>query len=115
MAPQFPRARGMRAALTFLVALVALFTALPAHALRIVDYNITNYPSVQGSTRDPYFRTIFATMGADVVVVQEMEDGAGVNQFLANLNAVEPGQWINAPFSMATTRTTRCSTSRRKW
>lgn len=79
-----------------------LFGAAPpaAHALRIVNYNILNYPALNASTiRDPHFRTILAPLQADVVVVQEMQTQAGVDQFLgAVLNTIEPGQWAAAPF-----------------
>lgn len=99
MPPEPRPALGMRSILaTSLVVAGALAAAAPAHALRIVNYNVTNYPSVMGAARDPYFRTILAPLGADVVAVQEMQNAAGVTQFLANLNANEPGQWAAAPF-----------------
>ena len=74
-------------------------TAPRAHALRVVDYNLTNYPSVLFPQRQPYFRTIFAPLGADVVVSQELRSQAGVDSFRTNvLNVNEPGQWASAPF-----------------
>ena len=86
--------------LAFSLLLGALAAAVPpAHALRLVDYNITNYPSVNFPARQPYFRTIFAPLGADIVVVQEMRSQAGVDSFRTNvLNVLEPGQWASAPF-----------------
>jgi hypothetical protein len=70
-----------------------------AFALRVVDYNITNYPSVNFPARQPYFRTIFTPLNADIVVVQEMRSQAGVDSFRTNvLNVIEPGQWASAPF-----------------
>jgi hypothetical protein len=70
-----------------------------ARAMRIVDYNVTNYPSVLFPQRQPYFRTIFAPLGAHVVVCQEFTSQAGVDSFRTNvLNANEPGQWASAPF-----------------
>jgi len=88
-----------------LTAAALLCAALPAHALRIVNYNILNYPSLSSTgalnanTRNPYFRTIFAPLAADVVVVQEMQSQAGVDLFLSGvLNTNEPGQWAAAPF-----------------
>lgn len=91
--------RGPRLLACFLV-LAGLAAAVPsAHALPLVDYNITNYPSVNFPARQPYFRTIFAPLNADVVVVQEMRSQAGVDSFRTNvLNVLEPGQWASAPF-----------------
>ncbi len=88
------------------LARVALFSATclalaapSAHALRIFDYNITNYPGSTGPTRDPLYRTIIGPLAPDVVVVQEMRSQAGVDEFLNDvLNTLEPGQWAAAPF-----------------
>ena len=84
------------------LALVAFATLLPApaaHALRVVDYNLTNYPSVLFPQRQPYFRTVLSILGADVVVSQELQSQAGVDSFRTNvLNVLEPGQWASAPF-----------------
>ena len=97
MAPERPLVRTCCA-----LALVGLATAAapPAvHALRVVNYNITNYPSVLLAQRQPHFRTVMATLNADIVVVQEMQSQAGVDSFRANvLNVIEPGQWSSAPF-----------------
>ncbi|MBI1797444.1 MAG: hypothetical protein HYR74_10380 [Candidatus Eisenbacteria bacterium] len=82
-----------------LVFVAALAAAPHAHALRIVDYNCTNYPSVNFPARQPYFRTIFAPLNADIVVGQEFISQAGVDSFRTNvLNVNEPGQWASAPW-----------------
>jgi endonuclease/exonuclease/phosphatase family metal-dependent hydrolase len=96
MAPVSWRARATR--VLALVVLASLAVLSPAQALRIVNYNITNYPSANGAGRDPHFRNILDSLAADVVVVQEMQSQAGVDQFLANLNSFEPGQWQSARF-----------------
>jgi endonuclease/exonuclease/phosphatase family metal-dependent hydrolase len=96
MAPDRAIARAARTLVLAMAATLAL--SLPAHALRLVNYNITNYPGNNSATRDPHFRTVLSTLAADVVVVQEMQSQAGVNQFLGNLNAIEPGQWSAAAF-----------------
>ena len=97
MAPErwFPgAARACALALVF-----AFGVAAPADALRIVNYNILNYPGSTGPTRDPHYRTILAPLSPDVVVVQEMQSQAGVDEFLGSvLNTLEPGQWAAAPF-----------------
>ena len=96
MAPKCPLARHWR------VALLSLFTALavapPAHALRVVDWNILNYPGSTGPARDPLYRTVLAPLGADVLVTEEMTSQAGVTEYLNSLNTLEPGQWDAAPF-----------------
>jgi len=97
MAPDRWLARASRA--LALVVFAALSAAPPAHALRVVDYNVTNYPGVLFPQRQPYFRTVFAPLGADVVVCEEFTSQAGVDSFRTNvLNVLEPGQWLSAPF-----------------
>jgi endonuclease/exonuclease/phosphatase family metal-dependent hydrolase len=96
-------APGLRLALAarvlLLSAICVSFAVPAAHALRIVNYNILNYPGTTGATRDPHFRTILAPLAADIVVVQEIQSQAGVNEFLNSvLNTLEPGQWSAAPF-----------------
>jgi hypothetical protein len=82
-----------------LVVFAALATPPAAHALRVVDYNVTNYPGVLFPQRQPYFRTILAPLGADIVVSEEFTSQAGVDSFRTNvLNVIEPGQWLSAPF-----------------
>ncbi|HET7226003.1 MAG TPA: choice-of-anchor D domain-containing protein [Candidatus Eisenbacteria bacterium] len=87
-----------------LPAALAAFAALavfapPARALRIVDYNVLNYPGSSGPARDPRYRTILQPLAADVIVTEEQTSQAGVNEFLSQvLNTLEPGQWAAAPF-----------------
>ena len=98
MAPERWTARAVRA-LT-LVVFAALTTASTAHALRVVNYNIMFYPSVNVAGRNPYFQQVMAPLGADIVVVQEVNNSTGVAQFRDNvLNVIEPGQWASAPYS----------------
>lgn len=79
----------------------AAFAAPPAAlALRVVNYNVTNYPSVLLAQRQPAFRTVMSILNADVVVSQELQSQAGVDSFRTNvLNVLEPGQWASAPFT----------------
>jgi hypothetical protein len=80
-------------------ALASVLSAGPAHALRIVDYNLLNYPGSTGPARDPYYRTVLQPLGADIVVAEEVTSQAAVNEFLSSvLNTLEPGQWAAAPF-----------------
>jgi hypothetical protein len=96
MAPE-PRSRRLAGALV--AAAFAAAFATPSQALRLVNYNVTNYPSVLLAQRQPHFRTILAPLGAEIVACQEFQSQAGVDSFLNNvLNVIEPGQWLAAPF-----------------
>jgi len=87
-----------RVAIATSVAVCALAPA--AQALRIVNYNILNYPGSTSAARNPLFRTILGPLAPDIVIVQEMTSQAGVNGFLANvLNTLEPGQWAAATWT----------------
>jgi len=99
MAPKRPAAPLLRGALVPALLLAALFAPAPAHALRIVNYNVLNYPGTTGSVRNPHLRTVLGPLGADVLACQEMQSQAGVDSIRLNvLNVLEPGQWASAPF-----------------
>jgi len=71
----------------------------PAHALRVVTWNLFAYPDYNLAARQPHFRTVMADLAADVLVVQELNSDAGRDSFLTNvLNVVEPGQWASSAF-----------------
>jgi endonuclease/exonuclease/phosphatase family metal-dependent hydrolase len=75
-----------------LMALVAF--APPAHALRVVTWNLLQYPGLALSTRQPHFRTVMAAINADVLIAQELNSAAGRDSFLTNvLDVVQPGEW----------------------
>jgi hypothetical protein len=96
MAPESLRSR-LAGAFTF--AALLLIAATPAHALRILDYNILNYPGTTGPARNAYFRTIIQPIHPDLVVTEETLSQAGVSLFLSDvLNTLEPGQWAAMPF-----------------
>jgi hypothetical protein len=74
--------------------LAAALVATPAHALKVVTWNLLAYPSAGLAARQPLFRTVIANLDPDVLMVQEMVAQTGVDSFLTNvLNVVEPGQW----------------------
>jgi hypothetical protein len=71
----------------------------PAEALRVVDYNILNYPGNSGSARAPYYRTVLGPLNADVIVTEEISSASGPAQFLNEvLEVLEPGQWATVSF-----------------
>jgi hypothetical protein len=95
-----PALRGRFAAL--LASLIALALAPPAHALRVVDWNILNYPGSTGPLRAAYYRTVLDTLNlnADVIVTEEQSSSTGATEFLNEvLNTMDPpGTWAMAPF-----------------
>ena len=76
----------------------ALLLASPAHALRIMDWNILNYPGNTGPARDPLYRTVLGPLSPDALTTEETTSQAGVTEFLNSLNVMEPGQWAAATF-----------------
>lgn len=75
--------------------------------LRVATWNVTNFTSTETAARKAAFQTaIFGSyqgrsMNPDVLVAQELHGSAGVNSFLAMLNAApgQSGQWAAAtPF-----------------
>src|ERR1044072_3983227 len=96
MAPETARALAGRCVAAFALATLA---AAPAHALRLIDYNILNYPGTTAATRNPLYRTILTPVAPDILVTEEMTSQSGTDQFRDNvLNVMEPGQWASAPF-----------------
>lgn len=66
------------------IILIILFL-IPTYAQNqhtIMTYNILNYPITDTTSRNPYFRTIFANLQPDILVVQEITSQQGVNAFL---------------------------------
>ena len=88
------------AALVLAAALgVAALAAGPAHALRVVTWNLLAYGDPNINFRQANFRTVMANLNADVLIAQEVFSAAGVDSFQNNvLNVVEPGQWANSGF-----------------
>lgn len=75
-----------------LVALLAIpLLAAPAHALRVMSYNLLNY----SGGRTTQFRTVLQEAQPDILVVEEITGGVGsVNVFLSDiLEVVNPGEW----------------------
>jgi hypothetical protein len=91
------------AARALALALAGALIAPPAHALRVVTWNLTIYPGLALGIRQPHFRTVFANIEADVLIVQELGSAAGRDSLLNNvLNVVEPGEWVGGGFIAST-------------
>lgn len=84
-----------RLRLPLLAALAALLaTATPAHALRIVTWNIIDYFGSNANARAASLRTVMAPLNPDILIVQEINNAQAKDSLLNNvLNVVEPGQW----------------------
>ena len=79
--------------------LLALCVATPAHALRVVTWNLLEYPNTNLAGRQPSFRTVMANIDADILFAQELQSQAGVDSFQLNvLDVVQPGQWANSGY-----------------
>ncbi len=69
--------------------------------IKIVTYNLLNYPGSDTTTRNPYFRKTMKALNADIICVQEVNLTSGVQGFLNNvLNAASgagysPGTFIS--------------------
>ena len=76
-------------------AVLALFAAAtPAHAIRVVTWNVTLYTGANANARNAQFRTVLAGVNPDVLIVQELNSASGRDSLLNNvLNVIQPGQW----------------------
>lgn len=86
----------------YVVSLLLMCVSYSQSQHTIMSYNIMNYPDVDTTGRNPYFRTTFSSIQPDILVVQEVTSLAGVNGFLNNvLNKVSTGYsagaFINGP------------------
>jgi endonuclease/exonuclease/phosphatase family metal-dependent hydrolase len=98
--------RPLRATLLVSVLALASFAA-PAHALRVVTWNLHAYDNGTIAFRQPALRTVMSNLNADVLLTQEMISQAGVDSFQINvLDVVAPGQWANSGFFLLQTNPT---------
>src|SRR5262249_43293578 len=69
----------------------------PAAAIKIVAYNLLNYPGSSATQRDPLFRTIMTDLQPDIVIAEEVQGSGAQAAFKTNvLNVVNPGAWSDA-------------------
>jgi hypothetical protein len=68
--------------------------------IRIMDYNILNYPGSTSSARNPYFRTVVHSAKPDVIVTLENLSQSGVTEFLNSvLNYYQAGLYSTITFT----------------
>ncbi len=67
----------------FWVALLSFSAA--QDTVRVMSYNLLNYPDDDAAGRNPHFRTVLSAVQPDILVVQEMFSAAGVTQFLGEV------------------------------
>jgi len=78
---------------------VMLVAAPPAQAIRVVTYNILNWPSFDIAGRYDDHQVVMDALDADIIIVQEIESQNGVNNYLTYcLNATVPGEYGAALF-----------------
>jgi endonuclease/exonuclease/phosphatase family metal-dependent hydrolase len=61
------------------------FTAFSQENVKIMTYNLLNYPDIDSAIRNPNFRKVIRNSNPDILVVQEMTSMAGMNGFLSNV------------------------------
>ncbi len=92
----------MRRHIPFAAALalaICVAIPVPAAALRVVTYNVLNFPGSTGTSRLDDFRMVLEEVDPDVLVVQEMLSASGMNQILSSaLNYYAPGEYAAGPF-----------------
>ncbi len=86
------------------VLIISLWCCAPIAAqeydtLKVMTYNLLNYPGSTSNVRNPEYRKVIRYANPDVLVVQEITSQAGVNEFLSQvMNSGQPGTYAAAPF-----------------
>ncbi|MCC7158967.1 MAG: T9SS type A sorting domain-containing protein [Ignavibacteria bacterium] len=89
----------MKKVFTVLMFILTL-NAFSEDNVKIMTYNLLNYPDIDSVIRNPRFRTVIRNSAPDILVVQEMTSQAGMNGFLSNVmnaygNVYSMGQFID--------------------
>jgi hypothetical protein len=53
--------------------------------IKLMSYNLLNYPGSTGAAREPHYRTIMNDVDPDILVVQEVSNSSGPASFLNNV------------------------------
>ncbi len=70
--------------------------------VKIMTYNLLNYPDIDSAIRNPHFRKVIRNSNPDILVVQEMTSPAGMTGFLSNVmnlsgSSYSMGTFIEGP------------------
>lgn len=85
--------------LFFLVASPISLQAQTVDTLRIMAYNILNFPQQNTPNRIPYYRTVFHSAKPDIIVLGEITSNSGLNMLRDQaLNVWGWTDWTYAPF-----------------
>jgi endonuclease/exonuclease/phosphatase family metal-dependent hydrolase len=89
----------IRRAAAAVALLCAALVPGPAHALKLVTWNVIDYPNSNLAGRQPNLRTVVAALDPDLIAMQELKSQAGADSFRINvLNVVHPGEWSATAF-----------------
>ncbi len=69
----------------FCLILLLVTSAFSQENVKIMTYNLLNYPDVDSAIRNPNFRKVIKSADPDILCVQEMTSQAGMNGFLSNV------------------------------
>ena len=87
-------------ALRLLLVVALLLVAAPASAVKIMSWNVLNYPGASGPSRDDDLRAVISAVDPDIVVMQEIQNSAGAATMKTNVfDVIGPGQWTQATFT----------------
>ncbi|MBW1888664.1 MAG: SBBP repeat-containing protein, partial [Deltaproteobacteria bacterium] len=57
----------------------------PVEKIRIVSWNILNYPDLNGNPREEYYQKVLEGLSPDILIAQEMTSSFGADEFLNNV------------------------------
>ncbi len=96
---QLRRQKSFQRILFLLFLSLILFPSGYAQSLKVVDWNLLNFPGSTGAAREVDYRTVLSRLNPDILICQEMISDSGVQQFLDNvLNSSQPGEYTAALF-----------------
>jgi hypothetical protein len=73
-------------------------TAQTVYQEKILSYNLLNYPTAEGTQRQPHFKTVITAENPDILVTTEMVTAAGVSSFLTTVMNTFGQTYAAAPF-----------------
>ena len=93
--PRTTRRRTRTTAIALFAALALAAFAMPAHALRVVAWNLLNYDEITAHARRANTIIALAGLDPDVIVVQELATVGAADSFVTFLRAALPAKrWI---------------------